>query len=419
MHSNRNNIHKSNGQHWLTTDRTPEPYSYNSTSRPPGSVLPIPQQQPQQQPQPHHHHNLPLQHPVAYHPSMHHKDHFPSLSPPPPLPAQALDPEHAAAQLKGNSRSIIPSKRAAQNRAAQKAFRQRREQYIKDLELKAKEMEDWQDEMDKMRKENKELREKVLALEEQITALTGGHIKLSKPSIEQRSDNGHSQPQEKDNDEAEKQDEDRDSSPDTKSTNQTPPEQPKLTSDNKNNANERSFIPVPLQAPNQTGFESPQSRLHKPDSASITDNKRRKVHEDHPSLVNQTSMPASVMPVSGISSMTPSHQQHELTGIHPTFWNSNTTGGDMSNLTAIPAMGDFDLDFDFDPFFEEEFGPTIANNNDFLPTANSGQVLDDLFAMLQTRQRPQIPMIPAEDTSEHAHLSETIETHSTYHTLDT
>jgi hypothetical protein len=60
-------------------------------------------------------------------------------------------------------------------------------------------------------------------------------------------------------------------------------------------------------------------------------------------------------------------------------------GGDIMN----------DLDFDFDPFFEEDFGPTLGN--DFLPSANSGQVLDDLFAMLQTRQRPQIPMVPTDE----------------------
>ncbi|KAG1066095.1 hypothetical protein G6F42_026721 [Rhizopus arrhizus] len=74
---------------------------------------------------------------------------------------------------------------------------------------------------------------------------------------------------------------------------------------------------------------------------------------------------------------------------------------------APPGVGDFDLDFDFDPFFEDEFGPTITSNNDFLPNANSGQVLDDLFAMLQTRQRPQIPMVPSEETTELSSSSNT------------
>ncbi|KAI8360756.1 hypothetical protein EDC96DRAFT_445175 [Choanephora cucurbitarum] len=270
------------------------------TSRPPGSVLPIPQQQ-----QHHHHNTPPLQHPVPYH--IHHKDHH---IPSPPLPAQALDSENAAPQQKGSIRSVIPSKRAAQNRAAQKAFRQRREQYIKDLELKAKEMEDWHDEMNRLRQENKELREKVLVLENRVVALTGGHAKL----------------------------------PELSPASESPQEQPPLN----------------------------------------VDNKRQKLHEDVPSLLNPTE---PVMP--------PPPSQHELVALHPSFWH-------------IPTMGDFDLDFDFDPFFEEEFGPTITNNNDFLPNANSGQVLDDLFAMLQTRQRPQIPMIPAEDNTEHAHFSEAI-----------
>ncbi|OBZ88875.1 hypothetical protein A0J61_03074 [Choanephora cucurbitarum] len=348
-------------------DRVPEPYNYNMTSRPPGSVLPIPQQQ-------HHHHNTPsLQHPVPYH--IHQKDHH---IPSPPLPAQALDPENAAPQQKGNSRSVIPSKRAAQNRAAQKAFRQRREQYIKDLELKAKEMEDWHDEMNRLRQENKELREKVLVLENQVVALTGGHAKL--PELSPASESPQEQSVEKEKEVADKTSVD-------ETTKQTP-----ATSDL--HAKERPFIPVPLQAPTQTSFESPPHRLDEPLNV---DNKRQKLLEDVPSLLN----PAEpVIP--------PPPSQHELVALHPSFWHSNAASGNMPNLTAVPTMGDFDLDFDFDPFFEEEFGPTITNNNDFLPNANSGQVLDDLFAMLQTRQRPQIPMIPAEDTTEHAHFSEAI-----------
>lgn len=65
-------------------------------------------------------------------------------------------------------RAVIPSKRAAQNRAAQRAFRQRKERYIKDLEKKAKMMDEWKDELDLLRQQNQELRENQMRLEKQI-----------------------------------------------------------------------------------------------------------------------------------------------------------------------------------------------------------------------------------------------------------
>lgn len=65
-------------------------------------------------------------------------------------------------------RVVIASKRAAQNRAAQKAFRQRKERYIKDLERKAKLMDKWKLEMDQLRHQNKELVENSIRLEKQI-----------------------------------------------------------------------------------------------------------------------------------------------------------------------------------------------------------------------------------------------------------
>ncbi|CAO3617915.1 unnamed protein product [Mucor hiemalis] len=65
-------------------------------------------------------------------------------------------------------RAVIPSKRAAQNRAAQRAFRQRKERYVKDLEKKSKLMDEWKLEMEQLRKQNKELQENQLRLEKQI-----------------------------------------------------------------------------------------------------------------------------------------------------------------------------------------------------------------------------------------------------------
>jgi hypothetical protein len=65
-------------------------------------------------------------------------------------------------------RAVIASKRAAQNRAAQRAFRQRKERYIKDLERKAKLMDEWKQEMEQLRHQNKELVENSVRLEKQI-----------------------------------------------------------------------------------------------------------------------------------------------------------------------------------------------------------------------------------------------------------
>lgn len=78
-------------------------------------------------------------------------------------PTVQQQPQHGA-----GPRAVIPSKRAAQNRAAQRAFRQRKERYVKDLEKKAKLMDDWKIEIEKLRQENKELKENQMRLEKQI-----------------------------------------------------------------------------------------------------------------------------------------------------------------------------------------------------------------------------------------------------------
>jgi hypothetical protein len=70
-----------------------------------------------------------------------------------------------------NTRPVIPSKRAAQNRAAQRAFRLRKERYVKDLEQKAKLMEDMQAELEQLRKENQMLKNNTLQLEEHIKGI--------------------------------------------------------------------------------------------------------------------------------------------------------------------------------------------------------------------------------------------------------
>ncbi|KAL0092547.1 hypothetical protein J3Q64DRAFT_1672605, partial [Phycomyces blakesleeanus] len=88
----------------------------------------------------------------------------------PPLPRVYNTPPLPSSKM---NRAVIPSKRAAQNRAAQKAFRQRREQYVKDLEKRSGEMEHWKEEMDQLRQENKRLRETVNNLERRLAEVAG------------------------------------------------------------------------------------------------------------------------------------------------------------------------------------------------------------------------------------------------------
>lgn len=332
-------------------------------SRPPGSVLPIPphqQQQQQQQPPP------PRQRQSSFK-----QDEQASTS--------SVEYEQPSSQKSKSNRSVIPSKRAAQNRAAQKAFRQRREQYIKDLEIKAKEMDDWQAEMEKLRKENKQLRDRVIVLENQVNVLTGGDPSKM-PELEKQPVNMIKRAPERSM-----------SLPITKNTDtiETIPKRSSLHESRLRQEVEqipvpeqeqtKEFVPVPLRAPNQAGFDTPY--LHE-------ETKRRKIDEQ---MIGQA--PTIQQPFHKVNIIQQQQQQMQ----YPPFWENGNIPSDMPPNSQQP-MNEFELDFDFDPFFEDEFGPTLANNNDFLPNANSNQVLDDLFAMLQTRQRPQIPLIPSEET---------------------
>ncbi|KAI8991420.1 hypothetical protein BDF20DRAFT_920080 [Mycotypha africana] len=53
---------------------------------------------------------------------------------------------------------VIPTKRAAQNRAAQRAFRLRKERYVKNLEQRVKLLDQWKIEIERLRMENHQLR---------------------------------------------------------------------------------------------------------------------------------------------------------------------------------------------------------------------------------------------------------------------
>lgn len=71
-------------------------------------------------------------------------------------------------------RPLSQSKRAQQNRAAQRAFRQRKELYIKDLETKVGELKSVKETMEALRAENQELRDYILALQSRWINQPGG-----------------------------------------------------------------------------------------------------------------------------------------------------------------------------------------------------------------------------------------------------
>ncbi|KAG0191548.1 hypothetical protein DFQ28_011590 [Apophysomyces sp. BC1034] len=276
-----------------------------------------------------------------------------------PVATQPLAPNFRPQQPK-STRPVIPSKRAAQNRAAQKAFRQRRDQYVKDLESKAKEMDQWKEEMDQLRIENTRLRETVAAMEKKLVSLTGEPI-TTEPA----------------------------SSPPLTSpssavlTRSSPPPDIDHAS---------SFSPIPLRAPHLL----PSDR-----SVDNDQNDDSSVQRRSDSAVSSTT----------VESLTyePIHLTHVASPMTDTPTKSSQLQSDLlvqqqqQQQQRQPPAPDLwpeplELDLDFDPFFEEDFGPTSTGPNedqiDFI-SGNSGQVLDDLFAMLQTRQRPQIPIQPS------------------------
>ena len=74
-----------------------------------------------------------------------------------------------------NARPVKPvssTKRAAQNRSAQKAFRQRKDKYIKDLEQQAAEVNTLKQTIEELRAENLQLRDYTLALQSRVIELS-------------------------------------------------------------------------------------------------------------------------------------------------------------------------------------------------------------------------------------------------------
>ncbi|KAI8140907.1 hypothetical protein BJV82DRAFT_690445 [Fennellomyces sp. T-0311] len=273
------------------------------------------------------------------------------LPPPPPTVVQHPYPAESPANNK-STRVVIPSKRAAQNRAAQRAFRQRRDRYVKDLEKKSKEMENWPEEMEQLRTENNQLRSTVASLERRIAELTG-----QTPVSSSASSTGSA--------------EFKLAPPPPHHQHQSPPTSPQpspLAS---------PLLPVPLRAPHQQSFTPPSTSAAPPHPPAPT-------YQDDSHANRDTSNPQPAVESTVTENPPVQHSQQDL-------W----------------AFDNFELEFAFDSYYQDDFAPPVNNaaNHHMGPgddamynmngNANSGQVLDDLFEMLQTRQRPQIPLQPA------------------------
>ncbi|OJJ33461.1 hypothetical protein ASPWEDRAFT_622612 [Aspergillus wentii DTO 134E9] len=108
------------------------------------------------------------------------------LSGPPQTPPQA-DPSGPESPKTYGKRPLSTSKRAAQNRAAQRAFRQRKESYIRKLEEEAKGYERMAEGYKALQAENYQLREYIINLQSRLLDSQGevpelpGNIDLSQP----------------------------------------------------------------------------------------------------------------------------------------------------------------------------------------------------------------------------------------------
>lgn len=78
--------------------------------------------------------------------------------------------ERPVSPMSGSKRkSVIDTRRAEQNRAAQRAFRQRKEVYVKELENKVRDMEILKDRLERLEIENERLKYRVWELESSPT----------------------------------------------------------------------------------------------------------------------------------------------------------------------------------------------------------------------------------------------------------
>ncbi|EDK43102.1 predicted protein [Lodderomyces elongisporus NRRL YB-4239] len=89
-------------------------------------------------------------------------------------PALSTTPSATAAVHKYNLKQISQTKRAEQNRNAQRAFRQRKEKYVQDLEAKSQELEELKSKFKNLNNENVQLKDYVMILQRKIIELTQG-----------------------------------------------------------------------------------------------------------------------------------------------------------------------------------------------------------------------------------------------------
>ncbi|KAH7017579.1 hypothetical protein EDB80DRAFT_563781 [Ilyonectria destructans] len=104
-----------------------------------------------------------------------------------PAPALSMLPDDGSNDGRKAKRELSQSKRAAQNRAAQRAFRQRKEGYIKKLEQQVREYLDMEQSFKSMQSENYALREYVIHLQSRLLDVQGEfpppppNVNLSQP----------------------------------------------------------------------------------------------------------------------------------------------------------------------------------------------------------------------------------------------
>lgn len=89
-------------------------------------------------------------------------------NPGPGGPGQRVLKDVVGPSHRTSSRPLAQSKRAEQNRQAQKAFRARKELYIKELEQKSEILKRTEETISRLTKENEELRDYILALQSKL-----------------------------------------------------------------------------------------------------------------------------------------------------------------------------------------------------------------------------------------------------------
>lgn len=234
---------------------------------------------------------------------------------------------------------MIPSKRAAQNRAAQRAFRQRKEKYVKELERKAKLMDEWKIELEQLRQQNRELKENSMRLEKQIhkqhshdlnqpispitsPSLASACVVVPPPVVVMMDSCQEQQPQQRTN---------------KRRVIKQEPSPHKI---------QTTFLPVNLRAPEQTGFISSPTTSCSSSSSSIAGLEDSQQHLQQIHLNN--------------------HYHAQMS------WNSNTGSNQEYDSSSYDNTNNLSF---------------MSNSSS---NSRSDQILDDLCSVLQARQRPSI-----------------------------